>query len=258
MRLACEKIVEMATARAASGGGGFESSRGGTARESGGGSDLGCDRPSEDPLPVAAEASTGISPQVQQQEQQRRGSLSYFGGIDMVVVEAELKVALGYRNKDGHRAWRKIKVRHACGCVQWEAGIRVSRLSDVYFPGIWCCCQGRLEGIGVIETFLGRVMGKAVICVRLLKQYNPTTTTKGGGKRKGGGGRGDAAADEDDGGAPEDGNEDKEGGGGDDGDDEAAAGSSVPNLMVEVPLERQMLELVAQAGPTGIVSKEVG
>ena len=43
---------------------------------------------------------------------QMHKGLACFGGVDMVVVEADLKVALGYRHKQGHRTWRKFKV---CG-----------------------------------------------------------------------------------------------------------------------------------------------
>ena len=115
MRLACEKIVEMATTRTAAGGAVLDSTHWWEmARVPGGGSVLGVEeRPAGggDPESGAAVASLGVSPQAQQLEkQQRKAGLSCSEGIDMVVVEAELKVALGYRNKDGHRTWRKIKV----------------------------------------------------------------------------------------------------------------------------------------------------
>ena len=109
--------------------------------------------------------------------------------------------------------------------------------------------QHRLDKDGCIESFLGRVNGKAVVCIRLLKPYAaPNIMPVGGGKRRaaggGGGGGGEADEEEEDAAA---GVEEEEDGGG--------PGGS--NLTVEVPLARQMVEVIARAGPAGLGTTEV-
>ncbi len=112
----------------------------------------------------------------------------------------------------------------------------------------WRKHKGNLQQKGHIEAFIAKVNGKTVTCIRLLKDFHhlPHKGRPGGGRPSA-----VAAADELDG----------EDGAGDAADGEGAAGGSscsVPNLLVEVPLERQMLEVVAAAGPSGIPNNQVG
>lgn len=96
-----------------------------------------------------------------------------------------------------------------------------------------CVChrhaQAKLEATGNIESFAARINEtKSAICIRLLKAYQP---------RRGGGG--------DDSG-------DSDGGGGDKaaagGAGFAASGRISVNMLVELPLERQMLDIIMSAG----------
>ena len=90
--------------------------------------------------------------------------------------------------------------------------------------------------------------GKVVVCLRLLKPFTR-------GKKNGtGAGRGGGASTAGVSGADDEGGDD-----GDEAEDEggADAGSGGPNLLVEVSLERQMLDLIARAGPGGINNSKV-
>ncbi|GAX74755.1 hypothetical protein CEUSTIGMA_g2202.t1 [Chlamydomonas eustigma] len=127
-----------------------------------------------------------------------------------VVVEAELKLVLGYRLKAGHREWRKHKEH--------------------------------LVQRGCIEAFMARVTGKAVVCIKFLKEYKPEQ--RGGSLSKGRGGIKKEEAEND-----EECSEDDEA--------EDAGNGSGANLLVEVTLERQILEVIINAGAEGIQNNMV-
>uniref|UniRef100_A0A7S3VKM4 B-block binding subunit of TFIIIC domain-containing protein n=1 Tax=Dunaliella tertiolecta TaxID=3047 RepID=A0A7S3VKM4_DUNTE len=110
--------------------------------------------------------------------------------VGKAVIESELKIVLGFTGKKGHRYWRRIK--------------------------------GKLLKNGNIHVYVAEMNGKAVTCVKLLKEYT---------------------------GPAEEGEGD-----GDEGEAEAINNGS---LLVEVPLERQMLEAVLDAGHDGILTMHI-
>ncbi|KAG1666818.1 hypothetical protein FOA52_011659 [Chlamydomonas sp. UWO 241] len=98
-------------------------------------------------------------------------------------------------------------------------------------PGhrLWRKLKGKLQAGGFIRPLLAKVQGKATVCVQLIK---PFTAEAAAAAAAAGGG--------------EDGEEDEEG--------EEPGGM---RMVVEVPLERQMVEVIARGGPAGVINNQV-
>ncbi|MEW5312804.1 MAG: hypothetical protein WDW38_004411 [Sanguina aurantia] len=104
----------------------------------------------------------------------------------------------------------------------------------------WRKFKAKLEGTKHIESIVTLVGDKHVPCIRLLRPFAAPSSGGGGGE----GGEGD----------------DEEGGGEEGGEEGAAGGASpgsVSECIVELSVERQLLQSIAAAGPGGILNTEL-